>query len=100
MSGKVVEPVSEGVVEGPSVGHNVEVVSTEMEVGGSQTSTSDMMSDLVAIIVKFMVVISAPHYTIMSAEQKVGWLLSEVGEVNIPVDTARVRANVTSSLQI
>ena len=78
------------------MGHNVEVESSEMEVGGGQISLSEMMADLVALILKCMMVIYTPEYIIMPAEQKVKWLLSVVGEVNILVDTDRVRAEVTS----
>ena len=59
-----------------------------------------MMADLVALILKFIVMISTPDYTIMPVEQKVNRLLSLVGEVNIPVDVDQVRAEVTGFLQI
>ena len=100
MSGKSVEPVSEMLVEGPSVGHNVEVESSDMEVGGGQTPSSVMMADLVALILKFMVVISMPDYTIRNAGQKMDRLLAMVGEVNIPENKAQVRADVASYLDL
>ena len=59
-----------------------------------------LVADLVALIVKFMVVISAPDYTIMDVGKKVDRLLEVVGEVKIPVDTGQVRADVSSYLEI
>ena len=54
------------------------------------------MSDFVALIVKFMVVISVTDYTMMDTGGKVDHLLEVVDDVKIPVDTAQVRANVLS----
>ena len=50
---------------------------------------------MVALIVKFMVVIAAPDYILMEAGGKVDRLPEVVGEAKIPVDTAQVRADVT-----
>ena len=75
----------------------IEIESLEMETGGFQSSLAINVSDLDALIVKFMVVISTPYYTIMDTDRKVECLLDVhvVGDMKMLVDTVQIRDDVS-----
>ena len=95
MSSKSAESVADVVCEGLSVCQTIEIDSSDMEIGGCQSSSAVNVSDLVALIVKFKFVIFVPDYTIMVASENVDHLLEVVGDVKIPMDTAYVRDDVS-----